>query len=202
MDFITCPWCGQRNPADALECRSCGGPLPVSGSDPGPEPPPPPRQLPKGYKNRVLWKNAPGNAIGLVFAVIGISLLCIFAPVGLISGLLPILCIGGGMGVIFALIGGGLLYTGVRNGLRKIRPYELGYAAIGEITEIYRDTSMEVNGRNPWAVRYQFEADGQLYEGKATTWKYAPNLHKSGDRVHVLYLTEDPEQNALYPPLG
>ncbi len=202
MDFITCPWCGQRNPADALECRACGGPLPVPGSDPGPEPPPPPRQLPKGYKTRVLWKNAPINAIGLVFFTIGAVFACLFPVIGLASGLVPLLCIGGGLGGLFVVLGGGMLYSGIRTGLGKIRPYEIGRAALGEITEIYRDTSVDVNGRNPWAVRYQFEAEGQVYEGRATTWKYAPKLHQSGDRVHVLYLPDDPEQNALYPPLG
>ncbi len=198
-----CPWCGQRNPADALECRSCGGPLPAPlGDDPGPEPPPPPRQLPAGYKNRVLWKNAPGNAIGLAFFLLGAMLGCILSVAGLATGLLPLACIGGGMGLLFVLIGGGLLFAGIRSGLGKIRPYELGRAAVGEITEIFRDTSVSVNGRSPWAVLYQFEADGVVYEGRATTWKHAPGIQAVGNRVYVLYLPDDPEQNALYPPLG
>jgi hypothetical protein len=202
MEFITCPWCGQRNPADALECRKCGGPLPVPGIDPGPEPPLPPRTLPKGYKSRMYWKNSPMNTIGLIFAIIGVSIGCLFPVIGLVSGLLLFACIGGGMGLLFGGIGGAMLYSGVKTARGKLRPYEFGIAAPGEITDIYHDTTVEVNGRNPWAVQYIFEANGEAYEGKTVTWKYAPKLQKVGNYVWVLYMPDDPEQNVLYPPLG
>jgi len=201
-ELISCPWCGQRNPAAALECRRCGGPLPVRGSDPGPPPPPPPRTLPRGYKRRLLWKNTPVNLIGGIFALVGAGIGCLFPLIGLAGGLWLFVLIGGFMGLIFVALGGGMLYYGLRQAYGKIRPYEQGLAAAGEITEIFRDPTVEVNGRNPWAVRYLYTVDGEQYEGRSLTWKHAPKLLSTGDRVHVLYLPEDPEQSVLYPPLG
>ncbi len=201
-EFINCPWCGQRNPADALECRKCGGPLPVKGKDPGPTPPPPPRTLPRGYKRRMLWKNSPINLIGGIFALVGAGIGCIFPLVGLVSGLWLLLLVGGFIGLVFTALGGGMLYAGLRSAYGKIRPYEHGIATEGEIAEIFRDPTVEVNGRNPWAVTYLYTANGQTLEGRTRTWKHAPALVESGDVVHVLYLPEDPEQSVLYPPLG
>ena len=203
MEFIICPWCGQRNPANQLECRKCGGPLPAPiGEDPGPKPPPPPRVLPKGYKSRVLLKNTPINIIGGIFALVGLPIACIFPLAGLASGLWMLLVIGGGLGSLFTLLGGVMLYMGIKEGLGKIHPYEQGKATVGEVTEIYRDTSVEVNGRNPWAVLYQFEAGGSVYEGKVTTWKYAPKIQSPGNRVYILYISDDPDQSVIYPPVG
>lgn len=201
-EFVICPWCGQRNPPHALECRKCGGPLPAAkGQDPGAPPPPPPRALPKGYKARVFWKESPLLFISAGFLAFGLLFGCVFSIVG-VAGALPFLFIGLLIGLVFLLIGGISMYLGIRKGLSKIRPYEFGRSTLGEITEIYRDTSVEVNGRSPWAVLYQFKVGDDAIEGKSRTWKYAPRMKAVGDKVYVLYLPEDPEQNALYPPLG
>ncbi len=202
MEFIACPWCTQRNPADALECRKCGGPLPVPGIDPGPEPPPPPRTLPKGYKSRMYWKNSPMTTIGIVFAIVGLSIACVFPAIGIAVGLVPFACAGGFFGMAFGIIGAAMLYSGIKTARGKLRPYEFGIATPGEIIDIYRDTTVEVNGRNPWAVQYLFEVGSESIEGKSITWKHAPKLQKAGNHVWVLYMPDDPEQNALYPPLG
>ena len=201
-EFITCPWCGQRNLADSLECRKCGGPLPVKAGAPlGAAPPPPPRALPKGYKKRMLWKDSPLTLIGSIFTALGAIMGCIFSIIALAAGVIFML-IGSFIGFLFLVIGGIALYTGIQQGLSKIRPYEMGHSAIGEITEIYQDTTITVNGRHPWAVLYRFEIGGIPYEGKARTWNYAPKLKSVGDKVYVLYLSESPDKNALYPPLG
>ncbi len=203
MEFITCPWCGHRNPENQLECRRCGGPFPAPiGEDPGPKPPPPPRVLPKGYKNRVMFKDNPLILIGVIFVLVGTPIACLFPVIGLASGVWLLLVIGGAVGTLFALLGGVMLYTGINSGMSKIIPYERGQATVGEITEIYRDTSIEVNGRNPWAVLYQFEADGSAYEGKVTTWKYAPKIQAEGNRVYILYMPDDPVQSVIYPPIN
>ena len=203
MEFIACPWCGQRNPINSLECRQCGGPLPPPiGDNPGPEPPLPPRVLPKGYRRRMLWKNSILNTIGIIFTAVGLSTACLFSTIGITAGIVLMALIGLFVGGIFAVIGGGMLYAGIREALGKIRPYERGLAATGEVTEIYRDRSTVVNGRNPWAVHYQFNIGTEAYEGRAITWKYAPAIQEVGNRVWVLYLPDDPEQNVLYPPLG
>ncbi|MFH1634020.1 MAG: DUF3592 domain-containing protein [Chloroflexota bacterium] len=203
IEFINCPWCGQRNLENQLECRKCGGPLPPPvGDDPGPAPPLPPRTLPKGYKSRMMLKNTPLNIIGGIFALVGLPIACIFPLVGFASGLWMLLIIGGGVGALFTFLGGGMLYMGIKNGFSKIHPYEHGKATVGEVTEIYRDTSVEVNGRNPWAVLYQFEAGGIANEGKVTTWKYAPKIQAVGNCVYILYIPDDPDQSVIYPPVG
>jgi hypothetical protein len=51
-------------------------------------------------------------------------------------------------------------------------------------------------------VQYLFEVGSETYEGKSTTWKHAPKLQKVGNHVWVLYMPDNPGQNALYPPLG
>ncbi|MBC8333442.1 MAG: DUF3592 domain-containing protein [Anaerolineae bacterium] len=203
MNFINCPWCGQRVPQTDLDCRKCGGPLtPPVGNDPGAAPPPPPRTLPAGYKRRMLFKNAPFTLIGGIFLIIGFPIGLIFTILGfVIPGMWLFIVIGGGVGGIFTLLGGGMLYAGVQQGLDKIRPYEHGQATVGEVIEIQQDYSMSVNGRYPWAIVYIFDdARGRPYEGKAITWQHAPKTQAVGNRVYVLYLPDDPDQNALYPP--
>ncbi len=202
MEYIICPWCGQRNPSDALSCQHCGGTLPNPGADPGPEPPPPPRPLPKGYRQRMLFKNSPLLLIGLIFSGVGLGSLCLFAVIGAATGMLLMVGIAGLIGLIFVLIGAPMAYAGWKGALDKIRPYENGVHALGEISEIFRDVSVTVNGRNPWAVTYLYTVDGQTLEGRVTTWKYAPKMLKTGYHVHVLYLPEDPQQSVIYPPLG
>ena len=202
MDTITCPWCEQRNYESALECHKCGGPLPAPvGEDPGLPPPLPPRQLPKGYKQRMLITNVPTNLIGAIFLLVGLPIALIFPIVGAATSQWLFLVLGCGLGGLFTVLGGGLLVFGIRHGISKIRPYELGQAVIGEVTDIYRDTSIIVNGRNPWQIVYEFDAGGLPYEGKALTWKNAPRTQAVGNRIFVLYMVDDPSQNVLYPPV-
>ena len=202
MAFINCPWCTQRNNQADLECRKCGGPLPtMSGSDPGPNPPLPPRTLPQGYKQKMMFRNSPLTLIGIIFFFVGFPLGIIFTIVGLIPGMWLMIVIGGGIGGLFTLLGIGMGYFGIQQGLKKIRPFEHGHATIGEIVEIYQDTSISVNGRFPWAVIYTFRFQGIEFEGKAISWNRAVQNHAVKDRVHVLYLMNDPEQSVIYPPL-
>jgi len=202
MDFINCPWCGQRTQADALECHKCGGPLPsIRGDDPGPSPPLPPRQLPKGYKQRVFLKNSPLSLIGGIFFIVGLPFTIIFPLVSFFTQEWLFLIMGCGLGGLFVALGAGMLLFGIRSGLNKIRPYELGQATVGEIIDIHRDYSMMVNGRNPWRIYYQFETSTTPYEGSVLTWQNAERTHKVGNRVYVLYMLENPDQNALYPPV-
>ena len=202
MEIITCPWCGQRTPADALECSKCGGPLPsLMGDDPGPSPPLPPRQLPKGYKQRILIKNSPLNIVGAIFILVGLPFAIIFPLVSIFSSEWLFFIIGCGLGGLFVVVGGGMLFFGIRQGFSKIHPYELGQATIGEITDIYRDYSISVNGRNPWRIVYQFETSRAPYEGNVMTWQNAARTHAIGSRVHVLYMQDNPDQNVLYPPV-
>jgi hypothetical protein len=161
----------------------------------------PPRALPKGYKQRMLFRNAPLTLIGIIFFFVGFPLGIIFTIVGLIPGMWLMIVIGGGIGGIFTILGIGMAYFGIQQGLSKIRPFEHGHATIGEIVDVYQDSSVSVNGRYPWAVVYTYRVHGLEYEGKALSWNRATRNRAVNDRVHVLYLMDDPEQSVIYPPL-
>jgi hypothetical protein len=203
MDFINCPWCTQRTPDHILECRKCGGPLPPPiGSDPGPAPPFPPRQLPAGYRRRKLMGNNVPALVGLIFTLVGFPLGVMFTILGIaLPGMWLFIVIGGGIGGIFTLVGGALAYFGIRQGLSTIRPFVHGQPAIGEVIEIFRDRSVSINGRNPWGIIYTFKVHGRHYEGKVLSWKHAPQTQAVGNRVYVLYMPDDPDQNVIYPPV-
>lgn len=202
METFTCPWCGQRNLIEALDCRKCGGPLPSLGKDdPGPTPPLPPRQLPGGYRRRMLITNAPTNLVGGIFLLVGLPIAVIFPVIGLATSMWLFMVIGCSLGGLFAVIGGLMLYFGVQNSLGKIRPYEMGQAKLGEITDIYSDQSIAVSGRHPWRVVYHFDVNGFGYEGSVLTWQNVSRMMSVGKRVYILYMVEHPEQNVIYPPI-
>jgi hypothetical protein len=141
--------------------------------------------------------------VGLIFFLIGFPLGLTFVILGIVlPGLWLFIIIGGGIGGIFTILGGFLFYIGIRQGLRKIRPFEFGLATVGEVIDMYRDTSISINGRNPWAIIYTFKVHGVPYEGKGISWKHALQTQAVGNRVHVLYLPNDPNQNVIYPPVA
>lgn len=203
MVYIACPWCGQRSRDDQPECYKCGGPLPVlDASDPGPNPPMPPRQLPKGFKRRLLLTNSVLTLVGLIFFGVGLPFAIIFPIVGLSPGMGMMIVIGGGLGGLFTIAGGAMLYFGIRQGLRKIRPFEHGQATIGEVVDIYQDTRISINGRHPWAIVYVFRVHGIEHEGKDLSWQRSALKQSVGNRVHVLYIPDDPEESVIYPYVG
>lgn len=202
MEFINCPWCSQRVPDTDLDCRQCGGPLPPPiGDDPGPSPPLPPRKLPAGYKRRMLFTNEVFPLVGLIFLLIGFPLGLIFIILGIVLPGMWVFIVGGGsVGGIFTLLGGAMLFAGIQSGLRKIRPFEHGQATVGEVVELFRDRSIQVNGRNPWRIIYTFKVHGAPYEGKVLSWQHAPQSQAVGNKIFVLYMPDDPDQNVVYPP--
>ncbi|NUM47301.1 MAG: DUF3592 domain-containing protein [Anaerolineales bacterium] len=202
LPFLNCPWCDSRNANGAHNCAQCGGPLPPPvGSDPGEQPPPPPRALPKGYRSRVMFRNTPLLLIGSIFTLIGLPFACIFPIVGVATGLLLFVLIGGLIGGLFVVIGLAMAYSGYRTAEGKIRPFQFGVPAKGTVVDVHQDTSITVNGRSPYAVVYQFEVHGRAMEGTVLSWKYAPQLQAPGNVVWVLYMQDDPTQNVIYPPV-
>ena len=203
MEPINCPWCKQRTTETALECRRCGGPLtPPLGDDPGLSPPLPPRALPQGYKRRMFFSNSVLSLVGGIFLMVGLPIGIIFTILGItLPGMVLFIIIGGSLGSIFTLLGGGMVYFGIQEVLGKIRPYEHGQAAVGEVIDIYRDHSISMNGRNPWAILYSFKAHGQPYQGKELSWKFNPKTQAVGNKLYVLFMPDDPDQNVIYPPV-
>lgn len=58
----------------------------------------------------------------------------------------------GGMGSVFAVLGGGLLFFFIRRRRIVARLKDDGVPISAKFIECYRDTSTRVNGRNPWRV--------------------------------------------------
>ena len=200
--MIECSWCGTRYTVFQLNCSNCGGPLPSPpGDDPGAPPAPPPRKLPRGYARRVLFSANALAIVGVVFTLVGLPFVIVFPIIGISTGLILFILIGGLLGGIFSLLGISFLVVSIRNVNRKLQAFRYGEATIGEVAEVYRDTSVSVNGRSPWVIVYWFEVSGEQYEGKATTWNSTAREREAGQPLHVLYLPDAPDHNTIYPPM-
>lgn len=179
---LPCGWCGTINRNNPTNCVNCGGPLPPSPAlaidDPGPPPPALPRQLPSKYKRQVmLWKN-PTVFIGVLFTFV--------------------FC----WTIIFPLIGLPLWIVGHRRARAKLLALERGTPAQAELVEVFRDTSITVNNRNPWRLVYLFtDKDGHTHEGWAHAWQAVHSRREPGEAFWVVYMPNDPSQNAVWPPL-
>ncbi len=204
--MITCPWCGTNYVSFQSNCSNCGGILPVmdnsrGSSTPGESQLPPP-PAPRSISNSYVWKllSSDGWSIAaLVFVILGavfsltgtgLTIAVITAFVGI-----PFLL----LGLLFLLPGLWVLkgrYGELQNVVEVLRN---GMAETGLITETTENYSVTINGRNPWIIRYQFQAAGQNQEGKVTTLNQpGPNL-QAGKNVQILYLPDAPEWNSIYP---
>ncbi len=95
--------------------------------------------------------------------------------------------VGGGVGVIFFAAG---------NPMHDYRLSRDAAVAEGTVTEVRIDRSTHINDRNPWIVRYTFQANGQTYAGKSSTMDeaFARGLAQ-GNRIEVEYLPAKPSVN-------
>ena len=134
--------------------------------------------------------------IGLIFFVVGLSL--VIPIVTLLVGL-PF----AGMGFIFLVVGGILLFLRYENAYQTIEVLCNGQAALGEITNVAQNYHVRVNNRYPWVIQYQFKVHGQSYMGKLSTLSQPDLSQHPGKPVYVLYQQDDPKRNTLYPsPYG
>ncbi len=204
--MITCPWCGTNYVSFQSNCSNCGGPLPVIKNDPrafSPDehlvpPPPAPRPISNSYTWKLLSTDG-WSIASLVFVILG----SVFSLVG--AGL-TIAIITAFVGIPFLLLGllfllpGAWVLRGRYNEMQKVvEVLRNGQAVIGVIAETSENLSVTINGRNPWIIRYQFQAEGQNLEGKVSTLNQpGPNL-QTGKNVQVLYLPGAPKWNSIYP---
>lgn len=210
-----CGWCSTATTELArTNCASCGGPLPplplavlrlhpeLGVSDEAllaVKPGPAPRKLPRGYRARVtFWKNplavigAAFGAFGVLFGGLGCPLTIVLIPLGL--GFL-------GFGVLFGGLGALMAFFGVRAGAVRIRALVDGVPARGRIVEVHTDTSQSINGRHPRSIRYVFDAGDGVHEGVATAWEWLDGDRDPDEPCWVVYLPDDPDTNALWPPV-
>lgn len=188
--------------AEMIEGLVDGALLGKSGPRPPPDlyrkPPPAPR--PSGLL-RARKRDATAGFLaifGAAFATIGtlagvpLVLSAIFGDLELAGGL-----IGGGIGGLFAMIGGGLALFGL-NRLHKISTlWRSGEEAVGRIEHVERNRSVRVNGKSPWVVTYAYEVFGQTYTGESSSFEPKLRYAQRGQPVAVVFDPNKPEKSVL-----
>lgn len=199
---VTCPYCGTKYLTFQSNCTNCGASLPLPGeanaADVSHPPPSPPRNISDSYVWRLMRQD--GWAIAaLVFLILGI----IFAPLGLI---LTIAIITAFVGIPFALLGLAFLGVGIvvlvkryQSAKMVVNVLQNGRAVRGLVTSVDQNYSVQINGRSPWNIAYQFTVDGRTLEGKVSTLDDPDEQIAKGNPYWVLYLADAPENNSLYP---
>ena len=110
------------------------------------------------------------------------------------------------VGIPFLLLGLAFLGAGVwvfiwryQEMQKVVNVLREGVATSGQIVEVEENYSVAINGRHPWLIRYEFQANGQSQEGKVTTLNQPGQQLQAGKGVRVLYLPTDPKWNSIYP---
>ncbi|MCA9659051.1 MAG: hypothetical protein KC486_11960 [Myxococcales bacterium] len=200
--MIECPWCGSGWKDHPTTCENCGGPMPPRpGQDAGEPPPPTPRQVPKAFERKIRYTTNTLFIAGAILLGVGGLQGFIFTTIGATTGMGPFLWIGPGILLLLGGLGAFFVLAARRKAEGILRAFRDGRAVVGRIVDVYRDTSIKVNGRSPWGIVYSFSADGRTIEGKAQTWDVGAQGREAGRPVHVLYVAADPEQNTLWPPV-
>jgi hypothetical protein len=204
--MVTCPWCGTSYLTFQSNCNNCGGPLQEvnaeinasSSTETLLAPPAAPRPISERYVWRLLTSDGWWIA-ALVFGILGF----IFSLVG--SGL-SLGRITAFVGIPFLLIGIPLLVTGVwvfewryQDARKVVNVLRKGEEARGQIVDVQENYSVTVNGRHPWMIRYQFQANGQDYKGGVSTLNQPGQQLQAGKAVYVLYLPNSPKWSSIYP---
>lgn len=201
--MVTCPWCGTSYAVFQSNCSQCGGPIHppevIEAARESPlAPPAAPRPISNSYAIKLM--SSDGWTIGgLVFLLIGI----IFAPLGLVLTLgiitalvgLPFLF----LGLIFLAGSGGIFIWRYQVSQQQVKVLKWGEATLGSVTNLQENYSVQVNGRHPWSVDYQYDANGQTYTGQVTTLSQPGSHLQPGRQVYVLYLGDRPTLSSLYP---
>jgi hypothetical protein len=204
--MIACPWCGTNYVTFQPNCKNCGGALQAVeetnhlsvSTENIPTPPPAPRSISKNYVWRLLssdgWSIAAfvfgllGGIFSLVGAVLTIAIITAFVGI-------PFLL----LGLAFLASSGGILNWRYQEMQKVVNILRIGEATSGEIVEVQENYSVRINGRHPWVIRYQFQVNGQNYEGKISTLNPVAGKLQAGKTVCILYLPTSPQWNSIYP---
>lgn len=103
----------------------------------------------------------------------------------------------GGLGAVFALVGGGIVLFHLRNRRRIAHLKGAGLPIQAKFLESYRDTSISVNGRHPWRVAAQatHPATGKLCRFESGPVWVDPGPTLAGRTVRVLVDPHDPDSH-------
>ncbi len=102
--------------------------------------------------------------------------------------------------LIFPVVGLFFLISTVRSNRREIEAFVNGIPTLARVVYSGQDFSVKVNGRSPFKVAWEFNAqDGKVYKGELTSMDRAEldGLIDAQD-IPVVYLREDPKTNTAY----
>jgi hypothetical protein len=204
--MIVCPWCGTNYTAFQSNCTNCGGTLQPAEETTGPAvstksipvPPPAPREISNHYVWRLLstdgWSIAAFvfSLLGGIFSLVGAGL-----TLGIITAFVGIPFLA--LGLALLMSGVGILFWRYKRTQKVVEVLRDGVAAKGEIIDVQENYSVRINGRNPWVIRYQFQVNGQTFNGEISTLNPAGKEFQAGNAVCVLYLPAEPQWNCIYP---
>jgi hypothetical protein len=113
-----------------------------------------------------------------------------------------------GLGSVFALIGGGMVYAQLRQ--RKVRAWlaQNGMRVQAKFDGVVYDTSLTVNGRNPWRLNCQWQhpATQKVYMFRSDPIWFDPTPFVKRDTLDVLVNVDNPKQyqidTAFLPQAG
>jgi hypothetical protein len=162
------------------------------------QPPLPPRSIPPNF----IWQRLLSDAWAIVCGVL-VLLGAIFTMLGVVLTL----------GIITAFVGIPFVFTGLplllsgcvgiylryEQTKKLVNVIQYGQAVQGRITTVEQDFSVQINQRYPWVIQYTFTVLGQAWQGKVKTLRQPDAQTQKGAEVYILYLSNDPTQNSLYP---
>ena len=123
---------------------------------------------------------------GLLFLIIGLSMMLFTL----------------GFTLIFAIAGGFILRHSWKNATGRIAALKHGQTGEGEITYVGHDHTTTVNGKHPYLIKYRWEVNGRYREGQKSTWNDAALDHFRGEPLWVVYMPDDTQKSAIWPPLA
>jgi hypothetical protein len=204
--MIVCPWCGTNYTTFQSTCNKCGGPLQAqqqtvpaaSRTEEVLMPPPPPREISDSYRWKLMLADSWTISAG-IFALIGsiFSTVGFFLTIAIVTAFVGIPFLG--IGLLFLGGGGYVLYWRYQEASKGMNILRNGEAVVGQITGAELNYSVQVNGRNPLRIGYQFRVAGQEYQNTVSTLNHLNQQFAPGQPVCVLYLPTAPAYNSIYP---
>jgi len=94
----------------------------------------------------------------------------------------------GGMGLVFGLVGGGMVLFGILKGRSKAYLEEHGTEVLAKFASVEQNTSLTVNGRNPFRIvcQWQHPQTGELHMFRSDNLWFDPSDHIQQEAVPVL----------------
>jgi hypothetical protein len=101
--------------------------------------------------------------------------------------------------LIFPLLGASLLVIGIRARRRAIRAFTFGMPVVARVVQSGLDTSVRINGRHPFQVVWQFQIEGETYEGKVSSMdSFLIEPLAQATELIVLHDRDDPRVSTVF----